>query len=224
MPISKLKREKIYRRDGYECVKCGSDEYLTIDHFIPQAQGGDDGVGNLQTLCYPCNQTKGDSVPTKEEEVAHQERIAEATKKKKVNWSKIKIPPVGMSDGLVQYLLENKITLKKKGVKTNYSTKKLARYVKYVKENAYVDFWIKGLEVGKIYRPEDFPSQQAYWERALFSIAKDCFEEATKLQWNCTREHSVGVKYKYEWSSESYNESINRRVAELKAEKQFASA
>jgi HNH endonuclease len=52
-------RERIYRRDGYRCLSCGSREDLTLDHIHPKSLGGADTESNLQTLCRPCNSSKG---------------------------------------------------------------------------------------------------------------------------------------------------------------------
>jgi 5-methylcytosine-specific restriction endonuclease McrA len=40
------------------CNFCGSKEEPTLDHCIPLARGGDHSIGNLQTLCKPCNSGK----------------------------------------------------------------------------------------------------------------------------------------------------------------------
>lgn len=58
---SKNLREKVFARDKYRCVVCGSTENLTIDHRIPYSKGGTTEMSNLQTLCESCNQTKADS-------------------------------------------------------------------------------------------------------------------------------------------------------------------
>jgi len=52
-------RHAIYARDGYACVHCGSGERLSIDHIIPWSKGGAHHSGNFQTLCMPCNMSKG---------------------------------------------------------------------------------------------------------------------------------------------------------------------
>ena len=52
-------RERIYHRDGYKCLHCGSDDDLTLDHIYPKSLGGKDVEENLQTLCRPCNSSKG---------------------------------------------------------------------------------------------------------------------------------------------------------------------
>lgn len=62
--ISKKLRHRIYKRDGYKCVECGSKEFITIDHIIPISQGGPDRENNMQTLCIVCNQRKGSKILT----------------------------------------------------------------------------------------------------------------------------------------------------------------
>lgn len=52
-------RRRVYRRDGYRCVKCHSGEDLTLDHVTPWSLGGSDEASNLQTLCRSCNSSKG---------------------------------------------------------------------------------------------------------------------------------------------------------------------
>lgn len=49
----------VFKRDGYRCVACGSDEDLTVDHIFPWSKGGSDELDNLQTLCGTCNSSKG---------------------------------------------------------------------------------------------------------------------------------------------------------------------
>lgn len=50
--------------DRYEwhCLRCGGQGgtgYLTRDHVIPVSLGGANDIGNIQPLCYECNQIKG---------------------------------------------------------------------------------------------------------------------------------------------------------------------
>lgn len=52
-------RLKVYERDGYACLHCGTTERLSLDHIHPFSLGGPDTFENLQTLCRPCNSRKG---------------------------------------------------------------------------------------------------------------------------------------------------------------------
>ncbi|HKO17092.1 MAG TPA: HNH endonuclease signature motif containing protein [Gemmatimonadaceae bacterium] len=73
-----MKRRRIFERDGYRCVYCGSRfpaEELTIDHVQPRVRGGDRSDGNLVTACEACNTLKGDrrlSDFLREQEVARE--------------------------------------------------------------------------------------------------------------------------------------------------------
>jgi hypothetical protein len=55
-------RQRVYARDGFACLHCGSAEYLSLDHIHPHSRGGKDTFENLQTLCTPCNSSKGATV------------------------------------------------------------------------------------------------------------------------------------------------------------------
>ena len=64
--ISPTLRARILERDGFRCRRCGcgpNDARLVIDHVIPVARGGLTIDTNLQVLCDPCNQGKGDRLP-----------------------------------------------------------------------------------------------------------------------------------------------------------------
>lgn len=52
-------RTKVFERDRYRCVFCGSHEKLNADHIHPESRGGETTIENLQTLCKPCNSRKG---------------------------------------------------------------------------------------------------------------------------------------------------------------------
>lgn len=52
-------RPDVLKRDGYRCVQCGATERLEADHITPLALGGTNDMDNLQTLCRPCNASKG---------------------------------------------------------------------------------------------------------------------------------------------------------------------
>jgi len=55
-------REFIFKRDGYKCLKCGKDHSLSIDHITPVHNDGLNELDNLQTLCSPCNSSKGTKI------------------------------------------------------------------------------------------------------------------------------------------------------------------
>ncbi len=59
LPIPFIVRAKVWARDHFQCVKCGSPDQLSLDHVIPHSLGGSDDEGNLQTLCGTCNSRKG---------------------------------------------------------------------------------------------------------------------------------------------------------------------
>lgn len=55
---------EVYRRDNFTCCYCGrNDVPMTVDHYLPQALGGETTVDNLRTSCRKCNKRKGDMKP-----------------------------------------------------------------------------------------------------------------------------------------------------------------
>lgn len=47
------------RRDGWQCVKCGSRGHLEVDHIKPLRRDGEPfALTNLQTLCRRCHSAK----------------------------------------------------------------------------------------------------------------------------------------------------------------------
>ena len=59
----KVNRARIYKRDGFQCVYCGLNKNLTIDHVLPKSRGGSNRWTNLVTCCGNCNRKKGDKTP-----------------------------------------------------------------------------------------------------------------------------------------------------------------
>ena len=57
-----LNRTNLFRRDKGECLYCGSQKQLTIDHVIPRSKGGRSTWTNLATACHRCNVKKGDKL------------------------------------------------------------------------------------------------------------------------------------------------------------------
>ena len=58
-PIPIKLRAEVFRRDNHLCLKCGAEDGLSIDHIVPVSKGGQNALDNLQTLCMPCNISKG---------------------------------------------------------------------------------------------------------------------------------------------------------------------
>ncbi len=52
-------RWEVFERDNFTCRMCGTRRNLTVDHIIPEHEGGLTVTDNLQTLCKRCNSKKG---------------------------------------------------------------------------------------------------------------------------------------------------------------------
>lgn len=61
-PVPESIRTEVWRRDGGQCVECGSKENLQFDHVIPVSKGGATTTLNLQLLCQPCNGAKSNRI------------------------------------------------------------------------------------------------------------------------------------------------------------------
>jgi len=60
-PVKNRKlRAAVFAADDNECVYCGRNERLGIDHVIAQTRGGGHSFDNLLTCCHWCNTTKKD--------------------------------------------------------------------------------------------------------------------------------------------------------------------
>jgi hypothetical protein len=58
-------RQSVRGRYDFRYGYCGVSETnigaeMTVDHFLPRIQGGDDSLDNLGYCCHACNQFKGD--------------------------------------------------------------------------------------------------------------------------------------------------------------------
>lgn len=60
-PIPHRLRFAVFARDDYRCLRCGCEEehLLRADHVVPESEGGEASLENLQTLCHSCNSWKG---------------------------------------------------------------------------------------------------------------------------------------------------------------------
>lgn len=59
----KISRQRLFARDKYTCVYCGSKKNLTVDHILPKSRGGKNSWLNMVTCCQTCNRQKGDKTP-----------------------------------------------------------------------------------------------------------------------------------------------------------------
>lgn len=53
----------MFKRDSFTCQYCGGeapDVILNVDHIVPVAKGGGNGLTNLVTSCFDCNSGKKD--------------------------------------------------------------------------------------------------------------------------------------------------------------------
>lgn len=60
--IPQAMRDSVFERDGGRCVECGSNKRLCADHIVPESKGGATALENLQTMCRPCNSSKGSRI------------------------------------------------------------------------------------------------------------------------------------------------------------------
>jgi len=68
-----LTRQNLFKRDGNQCLYCGSKKDLTLDHVMPKSRGGQTSWTNLATACKKCNSIKGDKTPEEAEMTLAQE-------------------------------------------------------------------------------------------------------------------------------------------------------
>lgn len=118
MAISKNVRAKVYERDGNKCLRCGSEDDLTIDHVMPLCRKGKNTFENMQTLCYNCNQLKGTNTTDyrwiskngDDNYIFNKPRVAQTHKDKIIN-------PHGLSrhtQKVMNIVIENKPTKNKR--------------------------------------------------------------------------------------------------------------
>ncbi|MEH2179465.1 HNH endonuclease [Nostoc sp.] len=65
---SKQKRKKkqqlinLYGNSCWWCRQYLAQTNLTFDHLLPQSRGGSDSFENLRLSCFPCNNSRGNSL------------------------------------------------------------------------------------------------------------------------------------------------------------------
>lgn len=61
-PVPNTIRYEVLKRDGSRCLLCGvsaKEAVMHVDHIVPRSRGGSNAMENLQTLCWQCNNGKG---------------------------------------------------------------------------------------------------------------------------------------------------------------------
>lgn len=58
IPAHAALRAFVIHRDGYRCVRCGSESNLIADHIVSRRNGGRHHPSNMQCLCSSCNASK----------------------------------------------------------------------------------------------------------------------------------------------------------------------
>lgn len=62
--LANAKRHQLRALFDGRCYRCGSLEYLELDHHVPQSLGGRLVPGNVVLLCRRCNLAKGEHAPS----------------------------------------------------------------------------------------------------------------------------------------------------------------
>jgi 5-methylcytosine-specific restriction endonuclease McrA len=73
-PAPGFQRRLLLRVQVGRCFYCREIVHrrrATLDHFIPQARGGNASLGNKVVACAACNHAKGNRLPTDEEVARH---------------------------------------------------------------------------------------------------------------------------------------------------------
>jgi 5-methylcytosine-specific restriction endonuclease McrA len=61
----RAKKAQLISDYGSRCWWCGhclSEKKLTLDHLKPKSRGGSNSLENLRLACFPCNNSRGNSL------------------------------------------------------------------------------------------------------------------------------------------------------------------
>ncbi len=61
----RTKKDQLVKEYGSCCYWCRCDfpaEKLTLDHLKPRSRGGSDSLENLRLACFPCNNSRENSL------------------------------------------------------------------------------------------------------------------------------------------------------------------
>ncbi len=184
-----------------KCALCKNSIFrwddFNLDHINPRSSGGYGSVENLQATHICCNTLRG-NLPMEECTPDMFEWAIDVPQT--INWSKLSIPPTGLSDGLAKIYPKKRkkrhlqakaaIAVKKKQPaakvaatpipkkelpKLELQSFKLPKWVKYKSWCVYADYWL-GLKkefLNKIITPKQ--EQARYWQQAL-NLFPECFE------------------------------------------------
>lgn len=89
--LTKQLKAVIIERDGNKCRKCGTSQYLTVDHILPRSEGGTNDFSNLETLCRVCHSRKdnpGHRKLSSNVSKEYLEQIVERMEKKRSEYNK----------------------------------------------------------------------------------------------------------------------------------------
>lgn len=105
---------------------------LTRDHFIPRSRGGLDIWDNIVLACSPCNEAKGNRLPSYEEQrrfgFLHEELVYLQEKRIWESGYYSSIPTYAFSNVLWRRTRKEKRLFKDGGVDTRYHRKKMIPY------------------------------------------------------------------------------------------------
>jgi HNH endonuclease len=95
-------RTKVLERDGKQCLLCGIETQLTMQHVTPYSHGGETTLRNLVTLCHDCNQRCGAEILTELYDLAGLHYGFDPSLVKKMSTKESIYQAMSLSDNLMQ--------------------------------------------------------------------------------------------------------------------------